>query len=253
MSKNTKRALGLAIVLVSLVLATAAPMASPDAELLRSLDLTEEQVDNLAGLLQEYGERHYEIAAAITTKGVELELELRRPGRLETEEVARESSERTNALVREITRLAGEQLKTRVEYVLKAKDVLTPEQRVKLIASLDFDLEAQEGLDYYEEFNWLNAGLDLSHDQIKEILRYRAERGVKALKIELEIDYLILDLEQVLLAGQPNPQKTNQIITKITDLATQQLDNIVEHFIKTKDVLTAAQKRQVIHMLMMTG
>ena len=235
------RIFGLAIVLASLVLATPAPMASPDAELLRSLDLTEEQINNLAGLLQEYGERQYAISAAVTTKAVELELELRRPGRLETEEVARESSERTNVLVRDVTRLAGEQLKIRVEYVLRAKDLLTPEQKLKLIASLDFDMDAQEGLDYYEEFDWLNAGLDLSHDQIKEILRYRAERDAKALKIELQIDYLILDLEQVLLAGQPDPQKTNQIITKVTDLATQQLDNIVEHFIKTKDVLTAAQ------------
>ena len=246
------RIFGLAIVLASLVLATPAPMASPDAELLRSLDLTEEQINNLAGLLQEYGERQYAISAAVTTKAVELELELRRPGRLETEEVARESSERTNVLVRDVTRLAGEQLKIRVEYVLRAKDLLTPEQKLKLIASLDFDMDAQEGLDYYEEFDWLNAGLDLSHDQIKEILRYRAERDAKALKIELQIDYLILDLEQVLLAGQPDPQKTNQIITKVTDLATQQLDNIVEHFIKTKDVLTAAQKRQVIHMLMLS-
>ncbi|MFC1763858.1 hypothetical protein ACFL6U_17510 [Planctomycetota bacterium] len=55
----------------------------------------------------------------------------------------------------------------------------------------------------------------------------------------------------MLVAGEYAPDKANKLITSITELATQQLDNLTDHFLKTKDVLTLDQKRQVSHMLMM--
>lgn len=48
----------------------------------------------------------------------------------------------------------GQLLKTRVEYLLKAKDILTEEQKKLLILSLlEFEIEVPDDLTYYLEFD----------------------------------------------------------------------------------------------------
>ena len=76
---------------------------------------------------------------------------------------------------------------------------------------------------------------------------------IKELKIELEIDYNIIDLETELLKDERAPERVNKIILKLTDNGTALLDNKVNHFLQAKDVLTVAQKKKLLHAMMMSS
>lgn len=239
------------ILLVIVLLAGTALAASPDGEILRSLNLTDEQMNGLEDLLLEYNQKQIQIAGQLAAKTMELEREFLRADRLATEQKATAGANRADKLIRESTQLYGKAFKTRVEYMLKAKDVLTLEQKVMLVASLDFDMGSVDDLEHYEELDWLNVGLGLTYDQVERILDLRTDRKIAELRLSLKIDKRVLDLEQHLLSGKYDPEEVNEIITEITNLATEQLDNLTEHFLRTKDILTMEQKRQVMHMLMM--
>lgn len=239
------------ILLVIVLLAGIALAASPDGEILRNLNLTDEQMNGLEDLLLEYSQKQIQIAGQLAAKTMELEREFLRADRLATEQKAAASATRADKLIRESAQLYGKAFKARVEYMLKAKDVLTLEQKVMLVASLDFDMGSVDDLEHYEELDWLNMSLGLTYDQVERILELRTDREIAELKLSLKIDKRVLDLEQHLLSGKYDPEKVNEIITDITDLATEQLDDLTEHFLRTKDILTVEQKRQVMHMLMM--
>jgi Spy/CpxP family protein refolding chaperone len=143
-------------------------------------------------------------------------------------------------------------LKTRVEYLLKVKEVLTPEQKEQLITAFDFEMDVLEDLTYHEELDLLDLGLDLSRKQIQDILRYDTEMRINELRLQLKIDYKILDLETELAKDKVNSKKVNGIILSTADLATKLLDNRVTYFLKTKDVLTIDQKKELLHLIIMT-
>ena len=74
---------------------------------------------------------------------------------------------------------------------------------------------------------------------------------VKDIKLELDMDYKLLDLQDEILAAERNPEKINTIIMAIVDLGTQLIDNQVNHFLKSKDVLTVEQKKELLHIMLM--
>ncbi|MHC4758590.1 MAG: Spy/CpxP family protein refolding chaperone [Planctomycetota bacterium] len=218
---------------------------------LSKLNLTDEQMQKLAELSQEYNPKMFELISGITYKATELELELKRENRFDTEEKAEEASERANEIVREFSKLYGELLKTRVEYMLDAKDVLTIEQKEKLISSLEFEMEVPEEMNTYQELDLLNVGLDLSRDQIRKILRYRTEMRISELEYKLKIEFKVLDLEEELTQDEVDPEKVNKTVMDITELVVDLLDEQIESFLKVKDVLTTEKKKKVLNMLMM--
>jgi Spy/CpxP family protein refolding chaperone len=218
---------------------------------LAKLNLTDEQMQKLAELSQEYNPKMFELISSITYKATELELELKRENRFDTEEKAKEASERANEIVREFSNLYGELLKTRVEYMLDAKDVLTIEQREKLISSLDFEMEVPEEMNTYQEMDLLNVGLDLDRDQIRKILRYRTEMRISELEYKLKIEFKVLDLEEALTQDEVDTKDVNKAVMDITKLAVELLDEQIESFLTVKDVLTTEQKKRLLNMLMM--
>ena len=115
---------------------------------LADLNLTEEQVNKLARVMDEFNTKQFEIVANIKNKFLELALELQRKDRFETRSKERAAVRKANKLVKDISSLYGQLLKTKVAYMLKAKDVLTQEQKIKLIASLDFEVEVPEVAGY---------------------------------------------------------------------------------------------------------
>ncbi|MHC4187438.1 MAG: hypothetical protein ACYSRQ_04515 [Planctomycetota bacterium] len=225
--------------------------AQAAVSVLAKLELSEEQMLKLAELSKEYNPKMFKIISDIAYKATELELELKRENRFETEEKAKEASDKANEIVREFSRLYGELLKTRVEYMLSAKDVLTMEQKEKLISSLEFEMEVPDEMNTYQELDLLNVGLDLSREQIREILRHRTDMRIDELKFKLKIEYKVLDLEEQLTEDEVDPEKVNEIVMDITELAVELLDNQIESFLKVKDVLTVDQKKQVLNMLLM--
>jgi Spy/CpxP family protein refolding chaperone len=243
-----------ALVAAILVAGTALAFAGQSSRSpMGNLNLTQEQLHALRGVIQEYNATQFEILTGIEQKFLELEHELKREGRFETKGKERRSVKKANKLVKDIGSSYGQLLKTTVEYVLKAKDVLTEEQKEKLIAGLlDFELEVPDDLTHdYMAFILPESGLDLSNEQIKKILRYRTDMQVRELKLDLNIDYKILDLETELAKEVVDSGKVNNIIMDIADLWARLIDNTVDHFLKAKDVLTVEQKEKLLHLLLM--
>ena len=239
-------------VFVFMIGITAASARQSSGNPLVGLNLTEEQVNKLAQVMDEFNTKQFEIVTNIKNKFLELALELQREDRFETRSKERAAVRKANKLVKEISSLYGQLLKTKVAYMLKAKDVLTKEQKIKLISSLDFAVEVPENLSQYQQLDLLDLGLDLSTEQAKKILRYRTDQAIKELKLELDIDYKVLDLETELTKADVESQNVNQIIMDITELGTQIIDNDIDHFLKAKDVLTTYQKKKVLHLIMMS-
>ncbi len=66
----------------------------------------------------------------ISSKLTELALELKREGRLDSKESAAVAAKNVNAILTDLGNLNGEVIKTKVQYILKAKNVLTMEQKL---------------------------------------------------------------------------------------------------------------------------
>jgi len=160
-----------------------------------------------------------------------------------------ESVRRANKLIKKLTALYCDMLKLEVAYVLKAKDVLTKEQRRQLIESLDFDMEAPDGWMQNQEIEVLAVDLELSDDQLKKILSYRTQMQKKETKIEQKTEALLRDLERELIKDAVDDKKVNKIILSLTDLGLDLLNNRVEHRLKAKDVLTVVQKKKLLHAM----
>ena len=219
------------------------------------IELSEEQVGQLATVLETFGEKQFNLLMDIERKLDELEIELQKEDRFTTMRKERKSARKSNKLIRDITSLYGNILRNKIDYMLQAKDVLTKEQKERLIRNLDFDLEIIVGkeLPNYLDLDILTLLLGLTDDQVKKILKARTDMQIKELRIELDIDYSIIDLEAELLRDERDPEKVNKLILNLTDLGTQLLDNKVDHFLRAKDVLTVPQKQRLLHAMMIAS
>ena len=216
------------------------------------LNLTEEQLVALGGLINEFGESQFEIVMQIESKFAELKREIRKEGRFDTKIKEKKSVRKANNLVKKIISLEGQLLKKRVEYLLKAKNVLNEEQKMKMISALEFeDGFYEDELPEIFELDLLIIPLGLTKDQIKKILRYKTDMKIKALKIDLKILYQILDLQTEINKVETDPKNIDKIILKITDLGTKLLENRVNSLLKSKDVLTVPQRKMLIQTFMM--
>ena len=216
------------------------------------LNLTEEQLVALGGLINEFGESQFEIVMQIESKFAELKREIRKEGRFDTKSKEKKTVRKANKLTKEIISLEGQLLKKRVEYLLKAKNVLNEEQKMKLISALQFEDDFfEDELPEIFELELLIIPLDLTKEQIKKILRYKNDMKIKALKIDLKILYQILDLQTEINKVETDPKNIDKIILKITDLGTKLLENRVNSLLKSKDVLTVPQRKMLIQTFMM--
>lgn len=217
-----------------------------------NLNLSGEQVTALQGVFGEFSSEHLELLGEIERKFTDLRLELRRKDRFENRFKAYDSVYKANTMVKEISKLYGAVLKTRVKYLLKAKDVFTQEQREKLfLRLLEFRFDMPDEIFVLIEGDLFSLDIGLTHEQIKKILRYRTNMAKKAIDINYEIDMQLIDLVAELSKDERDSDKIDKIVLTITDLGTQLMDNRVVHFLKTKDVLTVAQKKTLLHAFSM--
>jgi len=222
-----------------------------DGMTIGDLNLTEEQLVSLGGLIEEFGELQFEIVMEIEKKFAELRREIKKKGRFDTKIKEKMTVQKVNKLVKEIISLEGQLIKKRVEYLLKVKNVLTEEQKIKLISALEFEDDFfEDELPEIMELDLLIIPLDLTKEQIKKILRYKTDMKIKALKIDLQILYQILDLQTEINKVEVDPKNIDKIILKITDLGTKLLENRVNGFLKSKDVLTVPQRKMLIQTYM---
>ena len=70
-----------------------------------------------------------------------------------------------------------------------------------------------------------------------------------ARELERDVEFIMLDLEQLLLSGEAQPETFDPLIMKLAELAGHSINNRVHYFLKAKDVLTLDQKRLLAHMM----
>jgi hypothetical protein len=212
-------------------------------------ELTREQAGQLAEVSQGFSQQATVFEGLINNKLTELAIELQREGRLDTEEAAAQAAAKVNTLMKDLSTLYGEFIKTKVTYVLKAKNTLTDEQKILLLSQL----EPRESLPYetivYLQPETFDLPLNLSLDQKKKIAALEAELLIKEVEIERDIELIMLDLQPIFLSGRPQPEKVDPLMMKLADLAARAIDNRVSFFLKAKDTLTIDQKRLLGHML----
>ncbi len=217
-----------------------------------NLNLTEKQVTALQGVFDEYTSEDLELLAQIERKFIDLRLELQRKDRFENRFKAYDSVYKANTMIKEISKLYGAVLKTRVKYLLKAKHVLTEEQRERLFARLlEFRFDMPDEIFVLIEGDLFSLDIGWKIGQIRKILRYRADMEKKAIDINYKIGMQLIDLQVELSKDERDSDKIDKIVLTITDLGTQLMDNRVVHFLKTKDVLTVAQKKTLLHAFSM--
>lgn len=223
-----------------------------DRGLASSLNLSKDQIDKLGTIVEEFNANALDIATKIDATFQELEQELKKKDRFDTRRKAWSGAQNANRLVKSISSLYGDLLKLRVEYLLKAKDVLTERQKAMLLdAMMDFEMDMPGDFSEYMGLDFTDLGLDLTKDQVKKILKYRSDMEINEIKLELKMDYKLLDLQDEINMMTRDTKKINKIIMDITNLGVKIMDNRVNQTLQAKDVLTVEQKKEVLHMLMM--
>lgn len=220
----------------------------------QAFTLTNEQLSEIDVFVEEYLIKEFTLLADMDSDLTELGKHILLHDRFSDKKKEKKTTKEINALVKTISSNYGQLIKTRVEYILKIKNILTEEQRLSIIYSLDFDV------DYYEDdlpelidIESLIIPLGLTHDQLKKIYKNRTDLQINALKIELNIKNKMLDLETEMLKDDVNSSKIDELVLGITDYGTKLVDNRVKYILKSKDVLTDKQKKMIIRVASLMG
>jgi Spy/CpxP family protein refolding chaperone len=250
---KSKQKILISVIITVIFIFGIASASAREANPVSRLNLTKDQINKLATVIEGFSAKALDIASKIDSKFLELEQELNKKDRFDTKSKAKAGARNVNKLIKNISSLYGELLKLRVEYLLKAKDVFTEEQKTMLMAALlDFEMDTPENFSYHLEKDLTSLGLELTNDQTKKLLKYRADMEIREIKLNLKGDYKLLDLENEILATPWDSHKINKIIMDIVDISTKLLDNQVAHILKAKDVLTVEQKKELMHMMLVT-
>ncbi|MEN8255990.1 MAG: hypothetical protein ABFR33_11040 [Verrucomicrobiota bacterium] len=212
-------------------------------------ELDQKQEDKLVEVDQGFSQQATVFEGLMKNKLTDLAVELQREGRLDTEEAAAEAAARVNALMKDLSGLYGEFIKTKVQFILKAKNVLTDEQKMWLLSQLQPSASLPYETIVYLQPETFDLPLNLSVEQKKEIVELESALLAKEIGLERDIELIMLDLQPLLLSGQPQPEKVDPLVMKLADLAAQAIDNRVDFFLKAKDVLDLDQKRLLVHMM----
>jgi len=212
-------------------------------------ELSQDQQGELMAIGAGFAQKGAQLEGAISGRLTELAMELQREGRLASEEAAAESSKRVNAILKDVGGLYGEFIKTKVEFVLAAKNVLTLEQKLHLLSQLN----PQAALPYetieYMQPDIFDLPINLSLDQRKQLVVLEAALMVREIELERDVELVLLDLEAVLLSAEARPETVDPLVMNLAKLAAQEVDNRVDFFLKAKDILTLNQKRLLVYLM----
>lgn len=211
--------------------------------------LTDQQEGQLQAVEQGFAQQATIFEGLMKNKLTELAIELQREGRLDTEEAAAEASAAVNGIMTDLGDLYGEFIKAKVQYMLKAKNVLTDEQKLFLLSQLTpSDSMPYETIAYLQP-EAFDLPLNLTVEQEKKLIALEAALLIKEVELERDVELTLLDLRGLLLSGEPQPDKVDPLVLSLADLAAQSINNRVSFFLQSKDVLTVDQKRLLAHML----
>ena len=211
--------------------------------------LSQEQETKLLEVGQGFSQQATVFEGLMKNKLIELAIELKREGRLDSEEAAAEASKKVNSIMTDLSGLYGEFIKTKVQFVLKAKNTLTDEQKILLLSQLTPSASMPYETIEYLQPEIFDLPLNLSIDQEKKLIALEAALLIKEVELERDVELILLDLEAILFSGEAQPEKVDPLVMGLADLAAKEIDNRVSYFLKAKDVLTLDQKRLLGHMM----
>ena len=211
--------------------------------------LSEGQQVKLIDVAQGFSQQATVFEGLMQNKLTELAIELQREGRLDDKTSAKKASKHVNAILTDLGQLYGEFIKTKVQFVLKAKNALTDEQKLYMLSQLNpSDSLPYEDIDFLQP-ELFDLPLNLSAEQEKKLIALESDLMIEEIKIERDVELTLLDLRPIFMSGQPQPDVVDPLVMKLADLAAKSVDNRVSYFIKAKDVLTLDQKRLLAHMM----
>lgn len=212
-------------------------------------ELSTEQQGELLEIGVQHVQKASEFEGMMLEKVTELEKELTREGRLDSEENAKETAKNVNHILKDLGGLYGEYIQSRVAFMLEAKNVLTTEQKLHLLAQLDsaalLDDSAVESL----QPGIFDLPINLDMKQRKKLINLEADLLIEAAKLERDTQLVLLDLEAIFMADTIEPAKVDKQVKKLATLAAAAINNRIEFFIEAKDVLTLDQKRMLSYLM----
>ena len=251
---RSRKAVFIAVIATLILIYGAGTAMAGGNALISDLNLTKEQIGKLGNIVEGFKTKKLEIETKVDSKRAALAQELKKADRWDSKAKIKASSRKVNRLVKGLTSLRGDLLKLKVEYFLKAKDVFTDDQRMIILGALtETEMDLPDSFSYYLELDLTSLGLNLTSQQVKKLLKYRAEMEIRHIRYQLDIDNKILDLREVLLSPKRNPKKVNRLITAIVETGTKIIDNKVAHILRAKDLLTLEQKMALFHMMLMVA
>ena len=232
-------------ILIPMIITTVAMVTT----IANAQELAAEQQDELLGIGIQYAQKAVLFEGMIQGKLIELAVELNREGRLDSKKAAGKSAKSANSILKDIGGLYGEFVKSRVAFMLEAKNVLTLEQKLYLLENLE-----PSALMDYEEIDFLQPDIfdlpiSLSLDQRRKLIKLEADLILEEVKLERDIELVLLELETIFMGESIEPSKVDKQVMKLAGLAADAIENRVDYFIGAKDVLTLDQKRLLSYLM----
>lgn len=235
------------------ILSTASLMAKSNGFV--ELNLTEPQVQKLTPVSEDFIVKESAIDARINKIEDEMVENLRKGDRFSSEAIHRIRISRMNMLLKSLGAAHGELLKLRVAFLVKARNILKRDQMELLIDSVldsvevfaDFDEDEILGIDLTDP-DW---DIDLTIAQERSIIDYYAHRDIQRIRLMLAFQHQLLDIEELILSGNRISAAADDRISEIGEVAARVIDNEVQAFVITKDVLTIGQKKEMLVKLLL--
>jgi hypothetical protein len=213
--------------------------------------LNHERLSKMEKWRSEMEDREFKIYTETVQILLNLKLELRKLPYSTTDEVIRQKVKGSLELAKKIVALDGEMLTNRIDFVLRAKNFLAEEQFKELVGSLDFELGVLDDYLYIVDTTFSADELDLSSEQAKKHLRNRYEMMSKELELEYKIDDKIVDLQQHLFADKIDTAAIESIVSEITALGNEMMDNRWNTRLEAWNILTTEQKSEMLNWIML--
>lgn len=238
--------------ILMILLTVTASSANPSSAVHEYINFTPQQVSAMGDIVSEHGAQMKTLTRNLEATFDELIDEILKDDAPDTPRKLKKNPKKINALVKKIGTTAGDIMKMKVEYILKAKNILTPEQKKKLIAELEYKV------DYFDkespfllEIDTLAGLLDLSSDQMKKILKYRTDMSISELKLRLSIANEVIDIQDELARSDKQSATIDKKIMTIVDQGARLLNNKIDYIIKAKDVLNPTQKQELAQLVLL--
>jgi len=213
--------------------------------------ISDGQQKELTAIGLEFAEKAIQLESQLQNNLSELALELTREGRLDSETTAKESAKRVNTILTYRGTLYGDFIQTKVAYMLKAKNVLTREQKLEMLSQL----EPADVMDYgqtgFLQPDIFDLPINLDTGQREKIINLKADLLVKEVRLERDIELTLLKIETALLAETIDPAKVDKQVMALAKLAAKAIENRVTFVLDAKDTLTLDQKRQLAELIVL--